>query len=440
MRVKMLFLTLLLTIQITCVRAQELADGKWSLTDCLNYAIENNIQIKQSRNNYQYGTESTAQAKAAMFPSVAASISQNYTNYPSNGVTPNNIYSGTYGLNAGMTLYKGGQLRNTLKREKVGNEIDSYAIDESINDIRIAIVQAYMQYLYSQESLQVAKNSVETSEAQRARGEQLWHAGSISKVDYAQLENQLATDQYQLVTAQANLESCKLQIKQLLELNIDQDIELVTPDIAETEVMQVLASKNEIYNRALGVMPQVQKAEKEVEASVINEKIAKSGYYPTLSLSASVGTGNFSNGSFAFGTQLWNSFNENVSLTLAIPIYSNRQNVTASRQAKITTDNTKLAAIGVEKELLKNVENVYLDVTSSQSQYKAAQEKLKFAKESFDLISEQYGLGMKNTVELLTAQNDYVSSQVELLQAKYMAVMGIELINIYQGKAINANY
>ena len=103
-------------------------------------------------------------------------------------------------------------------------------------------------------------------------------------------------------------------------------------------------------------------------------------------------------------------------------------------------ENTKLAAIGVEKELLKNVENVYLDVTSSQSQYKAAQEKLKFAKESFDLISEQYGLGMKNTVELLTAQNDYVSSQVELLQAKYMAVMGIELINIYQGKAINANY
>ena len=439
-KTKALIIILLIGNNTLSLAAQEGTIKEWTLNQCLSYAIENNIQIQQSRNNYQFGEESTALAKAAMFPSLAASISQNYTNYPSNNVTPNNMYSGTYGINAGMTLYKGGQLRNTLKKEKVGNEINAYSIDESINDIRIAIIQAYMQYLYSKESLQVAINSVSISETQRVRGEQLWHAGSISKVDYAQLENQVATDQYQEVVARNNLESCKLQIKQLLELNINEDISLTIPEIEEQVVLQVLSSKDDIYATAMNVMPQVMRAEKEIESSLINEKIARSGYFPTLSLSASIGTGNLSNGSFAFGTQLWNAFNENVSLTLAIPIYSNRQNITATRQAKITTDNTRLAAIGIAKELLVLVENAYLDATSAQSQYIAANEKLKFSKQSFDLISEQYGLGLKNTVELLTAQNDYISSQVEVLQAKYMAVMNIELINIYQGKSINSNY
>ena len=229
----------------------------WTLQMCLDYALENNIQLQQSRNDYLSGLEDTQEAKAALLPSLSASATQGYTNYPSTNVEERNSYTGTYGLNAGLTLFEGGKLRTAVKEQQLQNRIDALTVSESENDIRIALVEAYMQALYAAEAVEVAAGTAEVSRAQRDRAEEMWRAGAINKVDFAQLESQYASDRYQVVVAQATLDDYKLQLKQLLELDITEEMNLAAPAEGEETVLQPLPSKTTVYAAALNAMPLV---------------------------------------------------------------------------------------------------------------------------------------------------------------------------------------
>ena len=412
--------------------AQE-ASKTWTLQECLDYAYQNNIQVRQSRNNQLSGIEDTKQAKAALFPSLVASTTQSYTNYPSSEVTDNNSYTGTYGITAGMTIFEGGKLRTEVKRQKVQNQMDALSVAESANDIRIAIVQAYMQCLYAADAVRINRSTAEASKAQRDRAEEMLRTGSISRVDFAQLQSQYSSDEYQIVVAGSTLDNYKLQLKQLLELDIMEEMNPAVPGVKEENVLKALPPKNEVYETALKVMPQIRRGELGIEAAKLEEKSARAGFFPSISLSASVGTGHMSNNDFESGSQIWNRFNENVGLTLNIPIFSNRKNRTAVNKAKIALNDSYLEWTSLQKELLRNVESAYLDAVSAQAQYLSAREKEKYARESYELTSEQFRVGVKNTVELITAQNEYSAAQQQVLQAKYLTLLSIELLNIYQG-------
>lgn len=412
--------------------AQE-ASKTWTLQECLDYAYQNNIQVRQSRNNQLSGIEDTKQAKAALFPSLVASTTQSYTNYPSSEVTDNNSYTGTYGITAGMTIFEGGKLRTEVKRQKVQNQMDALSVEESVNDIRIAIVQAYMQCLYAADAVRINRSTAEASKAQRDRAEEMLRTGSISRVDFAQLQSQYSSDEYQIVVAGSTLDNYKLQLKQLLELDIMEEMNPAVPGVKEENVLKALPPKNEVYETALKVMPQIRRGELGIEAAKLEEKSARAGFFPSISLSASVGTGHMSNNDFESGSQIWNRFNENVGLTLNIPIFSNRKNRTAVNKAKIALNDSYLEWTSLQKELLRNVESAYLDAVSAQAQYLSALEKEKYARESYELTSEQFRVGVKNTVELITAQNEYSAAQQQVLQAKYLTLLSIELLNIYQG-------
>ena len=412
--------------------AQE-ASKTWTLQECLDYAYQNNIQVRQSRNNQLSGIEDTKQAKAALFPSLVASTTQSYTNYPSSEVTDNNSYTGTYGITAGMTIFEGGKLRTEVKRQKVQNQMDALSVEESVNDIRIAIVQAYMQCLYAADAVRINRSTAEASKAQRDRAEEMLRTGSISRVDFAQLQSQYSSDEYQIVVAGSTLDNYKLQLKQLLELDIMEEMNPAVPGVKEENVLKALPPKNEVYETALTVMPQIRRGELGIEAAKLEEKSARAGFFPSISLSASVGTGHMSNNDFESGSQIWNRFNENVGLTLNIPIFSNRKNRTAVNKAKIALNDSYLEWTSLQKELLRNVESAYLDAVSAQAQYLSAREKEKYARESYELTSEQFRVGVKNTVELITAQNEYSAAQQQVLQAKYLTLLSIELLNIYQG-------
>lgn len=412
--------------------AQE-ASKTWTLQECLDYAYQNNIQVRQSRNNQLSGIEDTKQAKAALFPSLVASTTQSYTNYPSSEVTDNNSYTGTYGITAGMTIFEGGKLRTEVKRQKVQNQMDALSVEESVNDIRIAIVQAYMQCLYAADAVRINRSTAEASKAQRDRAEEMLRTGSISRVDFAQLQSQYSSDEYQIVVAGSTLDNYKLQLKQLLELDIMEEMNPAVPGVKEENVLKALPPKNEVYETALKVMPQIRRGELGIEATKLEEKSARAGFFPSISLSASVGTGHMSNNDFESGSQIWNRFNENVGLTLNIPIFSNRKNRTAVNKAKIALNDSYLEWTSLQKELLRNVESAYLDAVSAQAQYLSAREKEKYARESYELTSEQFRVGVKNTVELITAQNEYSAAQQQVLQAKYLTLLSIELLNIYQG-------
>ena len=203
-----------------------------------------------------------------------------------------------------------------------------------MNDIRIAIVQAYMQCLYAADAVRINRSTAEASKAQRDRAEEMLRAGSISRVDFAQLQSQYSSDEYQVVVASSTLDNYKLQLKQLLELDIMEEMNPAVPGVKEENVLKALPSKDEVYATALKVMPQIRRGELGIEAAKLEEKSARAGFFPSISLSASVGTGHMSNNDFESGSQIWNRFNENVGLTLNIPIFSNRKNRTAVNRRK----------------------------------------------------------------------------------------------------------
>ena len=434
--------TILLTLLIAvctftvALKAQE-ESQKWTLRSCLDYAIENNIQLKKSRVNELSGLEDTERAKAQLFPSLSASVTQGYDNYPSSDVDKNNSYSGNYSINANWTVFDGGQRNKAIKQQKLQNEMDKLSTEQGEDDIQIAIVQTYMQVLYAMESVRINENTVETSKAQRDRAEELYKAGSISLVDFSQLESQYSTDKHQLVVAQTSLDNYKLQLKQLLELDITQDIELSLSDIEETWVLAPLPDKQVIYTTSLAVMPQIKSSELSLENAELEKQKAKASYWPTISMNAGVGTGHLSGTNYSFGNKIWNNFNESFGITIKIPIFTNRENKTAYNKAKLAIMTSQLELINSQKELLKTVEGIYLDATSAQSQYLSAKERLSYVQQSFKLTEEQFFLGMKNTLEMLTEKNNLLSAQQEVLQSKYMAIMSIQLLNIYQKKPVD---
>jgi len=409
----------------------------WTLDKCVQYALEHNIQVKKSKVSKLSGEEDLKLAKAQLFPSLSAGVSQNFVNYPSDNVTTNNSYTGNYNVSANLKLFDGGRRLNTIKQNEIQQDVNNLAVEQSENDIRISLVQAYMQVLYAIESVKINENTVEVSHVQRDRGEELLKAGSISRADLAQLESQYSSDKYRLVAAQTNLDNYLLQLKQLLELDITERVVINVPELTTEDIMVVLPAKETIYHTALNVMPEVKSSELSINMADLEIKKARAGYYPSLSMSAGIGTGHASGTGTRFDDQVWNRFNESVGLTLSIPIYSNRENKTAVNKAKYTSVTSQLELINTQKQLLKTVEGIYLDATSSQNQYLAAVEQVKSVEESYKLIEEQFYLGMKNTLEMLTAKNNLLNAQQEMLQSKYMSVMSIQLLNIYQDKPVD---
>ena len=212
-----------------------------------------------------------------------------------------------------------------------------------------------------------------------------------------------------------------------------EEIELADPEPDEAQILALLPAKEEVCRNALAAMPQIERGRLEVAASSLSVRQAQAGFAPSLSASAGIDTGNHSGGG-GFAGQLQDNLGESLGLSLSVPIFSNRQNRTAVNKARIAARNSQLEEKNLQKQLLRDVEGTYLDAVSAQAQYISAREKEKYASQSYELTSEQFRLGMKNIVELINAQNEHLSARQALVQAKYMALMSIKMLDIYQGK------
>ena len=299
------------------------------------------------------------------------------------------------------------------------------------NSIVEAIASTYIQILYASESVNVNRNTLEVSIAQKDRGKELLDAGSISAPDYAQLEAQVSNDRYQLVVAENSLADYKLQLKQLLELGPGEDMEVAIDSLPDLAAVSALPDKNMVYEAALGTRPEIKAAELAVESSEMGIRISRSDYYPSISLSAGIGTNHTSGTDFTFGEQIKNGWNNSAGLTVNIPIFNNRQTKSAVQKAKVQYRYSQLDLAAAQKDLYKTIEGIWLDAYSAQLQFVAAQDNVKSTSVSYELVSEQFDLGMKNTVELLTEKNNYLSARQQLLQAKYMAILNSKLLDFY---------
>lgn len=420
----------------------------WTLQRCIYHALEQNIDIKMDRINAESAGIDEKTAKAAFLPSLNASIGQRIVNNPFSDTntiidgdqitssTAKTNYNGSYGIDASWIIYNGSKRINTLKQQQTVKETAELTVEQSKNTIIENIIQLYIQILYANESVNINRSTLEVSTEECRRGEELLNAGSISKADYAQLQAQVSNNKYLLVSSQSNLENYKLQLKQLIELNGNETFDVETPDINDSDILVPLPDKNEIYNSALALRPEIKAGQLDLQQSDLAISIAKADYIPTLSLSAGIGTNHTNGSDFTFAEQMKTNWNNSIGLTLSIPIFNNRQTKSNVQKAKLQKQNSMLQLTNQQKELYKTIEGLWLDAKNSQMQYEAAEDKVSSTQTSYDLVSEQFNLGMKNTVELLTEKSNLLNAQQEMLQSKYMSLMNIILLNFYKDGTI----
>ena len=444
MKLKMAALPLLLALMAMTAQAQR----KWTLQECLDYALEHNIQLQKNRLTEAQDREDIQMRRAALLPSLSFSTNQNaswrpwsqsYVNLSGGTMTSTSSevnYNGSYGLNAQWTVWNGGRNQKNLEKSKLTAEMAEYATAESANTIQEQITQLYVQILYQAEAVRVAEQVLEASKMQRDRAQEMVDVGSLARVDLKQLEAQVSQDEYTVVNNRTQLDNYRLQLKQLLELVGTDDFDVATPNTGDANVLSAIPPKEAVYASAYAFRPEIQSGKLSIEQSELDIDIARRGFYPSVSMSAGIGTSNNSGISTALTEQWRRNLNNSIGLTVSVPIFDNRQNRTNVRKAKLSKDAADLSLQDTEQQLYQQIETYWLNARNAQQQYVAAKANVESMQETYGLVSEQFRLGLKNIVELTTGKNNLLQAQQQLLQSKYTALYNLAMLRFYQGEPI----
>ena len=426
------------------------AGRQWTLKECIDHAMQNNITLKQAKLSKQTATETRKQSQAALLPSLSASTNQSFGYRPwqdagmttvSNGTVNNKVsktyYNGTYGLNASWTVWNGNQNYNQVKLNKLSEEQAELDMESTANSIQEKIAQLYVQILYMNEAIGVNRQSLETSKKNEERGQEMVSVGKMSKADLAQLSAQRTTDEYNLVEVESNLANYKLQLKQLLEITGDEEFDVAMPTVADQQALSEIPAMTSVYEQALVNRPEIKNTELALQASDVQLKIAKAGYLPTVSLTGGVGTSTSSNNSNGWGEQMKTNFDASAGIGVSIPIFDQRKAKTAVNKAKIQHEQALLEQQEQQKNLYSTIEGYWLDAQTNQQKFRAATATVESEQQSYDLLSEQFNLGLKNIVELMTGKTNLLQAQQNKLQSKYMTILSQQLLKFYQGETMN---
>ena len=420
---------------LTCIGAH--AQKQWTLKDCISYAMQNNITLKQAVLKKESATEDRKQSQAALLPSLSATTNQSlgYSPWMEGVNVKKGSYSGTYGINAQWTVWNGGQNTTAVKSNELAEEQAELSAQETANNIQERIAQLYVQILYMNEAIEVNRQSLEASKKNEERGKTMLEVGKMSKADLAQLTAQRATDEYNLVNAQSNLANYKLQLKQLLEIT-DPSFDIAMPQASDDQALVAIPSMQNVYEQALLTRPEVRSQELAITKSELAIKSAKAGYLPTVSLTGGVGTSTSSRSDNGWGQQMKTNFDMTVGVGVSVPLIDGRKNKTAVNKARIQREQALLSQQDVRKELYTTIEGFWLDAQSNQQKFRAAKISVESEQQSYDLLSEQFQLGLKNIVELMNGKTNLLQAQQNKLQSKYTTILNIQLLKFYQGENI----
>lgn len=424
------------------------AQKAWTLDECLNYALEHNITLQKARLSAKSAAEDVKGARADLLPSVSASTNQSFgyrpwqdsgtttvTNGQVNSKVDKSYYNGSYGINAQWTVWNGNKNRNTLKQNKMSAEQAELEAQTTANSIQEQIAQLYVQILYLTEAVKVSEQSLETSKKNEERGQQMLEVGKMSKADVAQLSAQRATDEYSIVEARANISKYKLQLKQLLELDGNTYFEVAIPATSDDQALAVIPALQQVYEKAMASRPEIASSQLAAQSSDLSVKMASAGYLPTLSMTAGLGTSTNSLSNNTWGSQLKTNFDASAGFTLSIPLFDKRQTKTSVNKARIQQQQALLNLQDQQKQLYQTIEGYWLDAETNQQKFRAALATEQSEQQSFDLLQEQFNLGLKNIVELMTGKDKLLSAQQNKLQSKYQTILAQQMLKFYGGDA-----
>ena len=416
---------------------------QWSLKDCIDYALANNISLQKTQLTKASAQEDYLQSKAALLPSLNASTNQsvNYTPWVASGISSDGFsrasidkvyYNGTYSVAGNYTIWNGNKNKNQVKLNKLVAE--AAELDSATQAVKLQeqIATLYVQILYSTEAIKVNQESYASSLQNEERGKEMVKIGKMSQADLAQLTAQRAQDQFNIVQAESNVKNYKRQLKELLQITSDEAFDINVPNTTDAMALDAIPALNGVYAAALENRPEFKTFQNQLAQNDLTIQIAKAGKLPTISANAGVSTSSTSMNNKAWGTQLKTNFNMGGGISVSVPLFDNRSTKTQVNKALLQRESIQLDLKNQQTQLYSTIENYWLQASTNQSQFKAAKVSSESAQTSYDLLSEQFKLGLKNIVELRTGKDNLLKAKQNELQAKYMSILNLNILKFYK--------
>ena len=425
------------------------AQTVWTLEDCILYAFENNISIKQQALNTQYNENMYKQAKVGLAPNLNAGANHGFSfGYVLDPLTytaveNQTIMSSNVNVSTSVTLFSGLQQKNTIQQNKFNLLASLEDLEKLKNDISLFLASGYLQILFNRELLQVAMNQRELTHQQVERTAKLVEAGSLARGSLLEIQAQAASEELNVITAQNLLDIAYLDLTQMLDLDSVGDFEIEIPEFGDVGREPIMITVGMVYRDALSILPQVQSAEYQLESAYRGLSIAQGQRSPSLSLNGQWGTGysdarqrqNLSG--IWEDVPFWDQMDLNqstmVSMGLSIPIFNQWRVNTNISNAKLSVMSSSLTLETTKMDLYKNIQQSYADAVAAQKKYLATEEALESMQESFKYTEEKFEVGLVNTVDYNTEKNRLTATQSELLQAKYDYIFKIKILDFYRG-------
>jgi outer membrane protein len=422
----------------------------WTLDDCIQYALEKNIQVQKALVSNSIYNQDVYLSKSARYPSLSSSVRQNFNwNNVTDNTTGATVFKGTNGVNvsasSGLTVYNGSRLRNAIKLSETNLEADKYNTEVIKETVSLNVLNAYLQVLFAAEQVKNDENQISSLTEQLNLAAERLKLGAIANSDYLQVKSTLATEKQTLASAQSQLAINRIALMQLMEYPITSDFQIQYPNLDSLINQKRTPDPLEVYQTALGIKPEVKNAELLKNSSQLNIDIAKAGHYPNVSLNTGVSSSysgyqtsfstSYKPGSF--GSQLSRNISPSIGLSASIPIYLNRQVKTNVEIAKLNLNNAELNEFNTKDVLRKAIEQACQNVVSNQIEYEASLEAYNAVKESYDVASEKYTQGLMSSVDFLIQKTTFISTESSFLQAKYNLIFSYKVLDFYSGQPLS---
>lgn len=415
------------------IQAQQI----WSLEDCIDYALKNNISLKQNELNIELNKNEFFQSKMELLPSVNISNSFNnnrgrYINPFTNEFDEEVSLSLNLSYNSNFSLFNGFKNINQIKKAANESLKSIYDLESAQNDLISSIALSYLQILFNEELYQTSQSQLDLTKNQENRIQTLVEAGSMAKGELLNIQSQLALEEQQLIQSENQLNLSKLQLAQLLELDQYENLNVLKLDI-KVPIIKIQNNINTDYAIALNTQSSIKSSELQINSAIYDHKIAKANYLPNLSIGYRISTLYLDNVNdmFTFNEQLENNQQSAIYLSLNIPIFNKWSVRNSVAQSKIQIENSQLNAQQAKNQLRKNMEQAYADQLAAHKKYQATQKAVIAFKEAFTYINERYELGMVNSYEFNESKNKLITAESDELRAKYDLIFKVKLYEFY---------
>ena len=433
---------------LCCCTLSAYAQRTWTLEECIDYAVKHNITLQKAQANVETDEINIKEQRGSLLPTVSASvqqgliwrpISENASNIVNGSIASSSSnkanYSGSYGANAQWTIWNGGRRMMNIENATLARDMALLQAEISANSITEQIVQHYVQVLYMKEALTVNEQLLEHDRTIYNRGRDMVEQGQMSRSQLAQLEAQVANGEYDVVNTRTMIAEQTLELKQLLELEPEDELTVATATVDDDAALRLIPDKDEVYDYALAQRPEIKSGEKQLQQSRNSTRLAKAQRLPSLSLGAGLNDSHMSGGTGA-GTQLKNNFSGQLSLGVSIPIFDQRQTSSAIQRAKVNERIAELDLADARETLWQTIEKYWLNAYNNQQKFLSSRTNVKSMSTTYNLLDEQFRLGVTDIANLLQGRDNLLSAQQTLLQDKYTTVLNLLLLDFYQGKSI----